>query len=239
MIRSTLLLGFLLLFLPPLQAQVGLSGSYVQWQIPDWEQLVEEEASPAARDALYRNAYKVGIDYWFRLKNVRVEFFPELAFSRVEADMSNWATDFDRYELRNQSLHVQLNTHFYVLDFFGDCDCPTFSKQDPFLQKGFYLELSPGIARQHFQRAIETSDFETYGTTYQFTLAAGAGVDIGVSEFLTVTPYIRAWYFFNAVWPELRDLPIYNFTSGPAGLDIAGQQYWLELGLRLGIRWDQ
>ncbi|MCB0644011.1 MAG: hypothetical protein KDC44_20335 [Phaeodactylibacter sp.] len=234
-------LFFLMLGALRSQAQLGISGSYNQWHTPDWLTIVEQYTTTNQTvDGFYRNGSKLSVDYWFRLKNVRIEFHPEVGLSQVKAD---W-TDIPGlpYLLQSRTIHFQWNTNIYLFDFFGDCDCPTFSKSEPFLKKGFFVQISPGInLQQHqvFENGIDEAIQSADNTAY--SLAAGIGLDIGVARFLTITPYVKGWYYFNTDWQDFRDIAPFKVDvpdgerQGPAPTD----HYWLEAGLRLGIRWRQ
>lgn len=114
-----------------------------------------------------------GLGYWFRLPNHRVEFVPSLSYFRSESLGREFA-----------ELGLHLRTNLYVFDFTGDCDCPTFGKQGPQLQKGFFIQVAPG-----YQLSRREGGF--FGNQYQgyVGLGLGLGLDIGVSNFMTLTPF--------------------------------------------------
>ena len=223
-----------------IQAQIGISGSYTQWHTPEWSNFIEDELGTSFSEAFYKNGYKIGADYWFRLPNVRVEFHPELAFSKVNADWSNLSSDLPNFMLQTQSYHFQLNTNFYIFDFFGDCDCPTWSKTEPFFKKGFFVQVSPGFTRQEHQiESIEESGKIETATNNTFNLAAGIGMDIGVSDYFTLTPFVKGWYFFTTDWQDFKETSPFNFPINDE--DLSGSaptnHFWLEAGMRIGFRW--
>lgn len=112
------------------------------------------------------------LGYWFRLKNKRIEFLPSVYY----ATTSDGSLDL-------RELGAAFNVNVYPFDFGGDCDCPTFGKQGPKLEKGFFIQLTPGYAR--YQVVSPVGDFDPSGG---FTFGGGVGLDIGVTNFLTISP---------------------------------------------------
>jgi hypothetical protein len=204
--------------------QFGVTGSYLNADVREWETLVAEQTN----SPLYNNGYKVGIDYWFRLKNIRIEFMPEVGYSNMEAEIVP-LDDLFPNQFQTTAYHFQLNTNIYAFNIATDCECPTWSKSEPILQKGFFFQLSPGVAffqqeiSREGQEPIESEDFT-------YTLAAGAGLDIGVSDLLTITPMVKYWYIPEAGWAGLDEaLGIEESVSSIS---------YLEFALRIGVRFD-
>ena len=134
-------LPFLIAFLfslQTLQAQYGISLAYKPINADNWEQIISKHQLNAADAEALGNGIQFGIDYWARLKNYRVEFLPELNFSRFTRFWANEDGVITEEKINSNFLGLHLNTNFYVFDFKGDCDCPTFSKQGNDLQKGFF-----------------------------------------------------------------------------------------------------
>lgn len=167
------------------------------------------------------NGYEAAVHYWFRLKNKRVEFLPTAYFAFAETP----ATDSDFNEIG-----FQFKTNVYVFDFGGDCDCPTFGKQGPALEKGFFLQLSPGVARYTFG---PDASINTESRT-SFTLGGGIGLDIGVSNLLTITPFAGVRYGLNSN----SEVQFTDVNGQPTGV---GQANLLttQLGLTVTFRLDK
>lgn len=210
---------FLLLFPFLLQAQLGLHGSY--------------EFAGQANNMRYESAYPVsgfafGVDYTFRLANNRVEFFPELNYGSHETrnTFTEIIDDNPFIFINHQALNLYLNTNFYIFDFAGDCDCPTWSKDGNFLKKGFFLQLSPGVGYRLTEYTEDNQPLPGRDVRIQETvtvsIGGGAGIDIGLSDYITLTPYIRGRFF-----------PVKNSTT----VDDADyhEKIQMNAGLRLGI----
>ena len=117
------------------QAQFGVSFGYQSSDAPDWtfpNSVFQETGGFESPGEMY----SIGIDYWFRLKNRRIEFLPELNYSWSESDFL-----ISGNTIRTQFFSFFFNTNVYFLDLASDCDCPTFSKQNDFFKKGLFFQL--------------------------------------------------------------------------------------------------
>ena len=217
------------LFLNNISAQYGINGSYQTFSASGWEDLIQESGLEGA--APIESGFAIGIDRWFRLKEKRVEFFPELNYARYSVD---WSDDIT--SLNHQQISLFANTHFYVFDFEGDCDCPTFSKDGNFFKKGFYLAVSPGLSYANYE--FEESEGDPNNSSILPSIGLGIGVDFGLSDLVTVTPMIRYRRHFNAEWDDLAE----NLELNPSEVNISGEETGLNIfsfGIRLGIRLDE
>lgn len=199
-------------------SQVGIHMRYQNLDVVPWEEVSKV-------DGLFSNTLEFGVDYWFRLKNYRIEFMPELYFGNAKNEQAG-----SSYSFRN--LGLAANTNFYVFDFIGDCQCPTFSKQGTFLTKGFFLSVAP-LAELQFKKAGGPANEEAVeNQSFHFGGSLGAGVDIGLTDLITLTPYVRYKLILNADWENLG-LYVADFSQSNPYL-----QNNLEFGIRLGFRPD-
>ena len=98
------------------------------------------------------------------------------------------------------------------MDFEGDCDCPTFSNQSTLIKKGFYFELSPGVGyyTSHYDSSLPTvSNPEGENSTatvdaFSYKIGVAVGLDIGLSNLLTINPYAMYNYHFGREY----DIPV-------------------------------
>ena len=135
-----LFLLIIILGVQSLSAQFGirLKGQYNNYD--KWDQVTRNVPNSPGID-LFQYSYELGIDYWFRLKNVRVEFYPEIS-AMLSTSTYSFSPDTNlpqSYKLQGGGLGV--NTHIYFLDLINDCECPTFSKKNSFINKGLFLLL--------------------------------------------------------------------------------------------------
>lgn len=204
-------------------AQIGFRLSYEHASYDDW-------ASVSGKSDLLSKQYSVGVEYWYRLKNVRVEFFPEL-YLLSSKDQINDAEKFD-YSIIAPGLSAK--THFYIMDFYGDCDCPTFSKQGNFLTKGFYLALAPGVQSDFRQLSKPDEELDMQSMNIHFKLNLGAGLDIGIMDSWTISPFI----FYNIT--PIENWKGFSSFHDPAGVnntDDKSIQRAIQSGIRLHYRW--
>ncbi|MCF8246834.1 MAG: hypothetical protein K9J37_00920 [Saprospiraceae bacterium] len=175
--------------------QLGIVGGYKTFNPNGWNKLGDELQAVAPYPFA---GWQVGADYWFRLKKRRIEFSPEISFSRFKAD-------FESGKLDHTVFGFHFNTAVYVFDLASDCNCPTFSKDGNFFSKGFFIEVSPGVilARNKLE-ALNSADslIKLSESEIVFGGSLGAGVDFGFSDLFTITPLFRFHYYPNLAWKE-------------------------------------
>ncbi len=235
--KATTLLFTFLFFTNLALAQFGITGRYHFNDAPNWASF---SATPTDRfnpEKYFGNGWSVGIDYWLRLKNYRMEFLPELNYAQFEYNKQTGYVNPAAFSNRFYSFF--LNTNFYLFDFAGDCNCPTFSKQGQWLKKGFFVQASPGISYIQQKVVFEKPVVEGKKTFESMALAAsigiGTGLDIGISDFMTFTPMVSLRYYPNAKWKSL------SRYSGPdiyAALSTESDIWQLSAGARLSFRFD-
>lgn len=179
-------------------AQFGIGGRYVKITHGYWQ-----EAFESINGTYNDQASSIYATYWFRLKEKRVEFLPEAGYYR---SFSRSVTSGYPNTLR--AFYFRLNTNVYLLDFGSDCNCPTFSKQNDVIKRGFFVELSPGVEMRKFD--VDYLDDGQMLATRTFkktvpTLYGGIGLDIGLSDLITVTPNVGLTYAIGTAWDGLED----------------------------------
>lgn len=202
-------------------AQFGITGGYRINDATYWELGVIKGS--------YENAladgYSIGVDYWFRLKSYRVEFLPEVNFSTFEKVAAPLSSKMNAYSFF-------ANVNFYPFDFLGDCDCPTWSKQGKFFQKGFFVQVSPGVS-YYQQEVLAAETFKSNATAW--SLGVGVGFDIGITDLVTFSPIIGGRYYLEAPWEGLAKR--YNDVNDTdISTESANKQIFV--GARLGFRLD-
>lgn len=179
--------------------------------------------------SLFKNTLELGVNYWFRLKNKRVEFLPEVSYLKGSNSNLN-TTNFSLSAAERTAIYLNFNTQIYPLDFDGDCNCPTFSKDGDLLKKGFYWLISPGIGYHNVSSTLEGNTLENNGQIKP-RIGLGAGLDIGIADILTISPFIS----YNLdLGPELKDLE----KGDNAYFDISENIRSYHIGLRLMFRPD-
>jgi hypothetical protein len=123
------------------------------------------------------------------------------------------------------------------LDFEGDCDCPTFSKDGTLVSKGFHFIAYTGVNRHDVETEFNTpfsdpaDNFDTQ--SYTFKAGLGAGLDIGLTELITISPHILVSRNFgvNAI-NDASDLMVGESEN------ISSSLNQVNFGLRLIFRPD-
>lgn len=111
--------------------------------------------------------------YWTRLKKYRLEFHPGVLFHSIQGE------DQESY----QNIGITVPIAFYPLDFVNDCDCPTFSKNAFWFQKGFFIRLIPTWSTNINPSGPEPLD-------QLFGAGISLGLDLGLSDLLTISPFL-------------------------------------------------
>ena len=113
------------------------------------------------------------IHYWTRLKKYRLEFYPGVLVQSHQT----------KEDGSNLNLGLSLPIAIYPLDFINDCDCPTFSKNTFWFQKGFFIRLTPSWSTKIAGSTPDTFD-QLLGTE------VALGLDLGISDLLTISPMV-------------------------------------------------
>ncbi|HQU58294.1 MAG TPA: hypothetical protein PLU64_03840 [Saprospiraceae bacterium] len=212
-------------------AQIGINATYRSNTAPDW-QFVDDISK--SETPILKDGYAIGLDYRIPLKGVRIDFLPELNYGHYRTN------DFGpgrEGKIKNDWISFFLNTNIYFLDLEGDCDCPTFSKSGGLVQKGFFFQISPGLTylMQHIAIRDEVGiDRWTQGADGTgWSLGAALGLDVGLSDLITLTPIAGFRYYFDTPWRTGRhSFGDWNGYLKNRTSDIR-QAY---AGLRLGVR---
>ena len=176
--RMSVRLAFLFLVFAPVLAfsQYGINARYI---------------SGNSGTGISQKGFHAGLEYYFRLKTHRVEFHPMLGYRHTfENDMAPGYLS---------SIDFDFNTAFYLFDFEGDCNCPTFSKQGTLIKKGFFFELQPGVGYQ----TIFLNDAKSSNMVLK--IGGAAGLDIGLSDQYTMTPFVSGTKIFSGEWDVLKE----------------------------------
>ncbi len=175
---------------------IGLGGSplYAQFGLRAQYGFADFTADASIQDIVEsQHGIDIGLHYWFRLKNKRLEFFPEISYAALNQGQSETAEALP-YTYRR--IGVRIPARIYPLDFASDCDCPTFSKQNDLIKKGFFVEVAPGyFYDQSWISLIDRED--SHG---QAEVSVGVGLDIGINDLITVTPLVS--YAWGMLGPE-------------------------------------
>ena len=230
--KSIITIVCFLAFSTMLIGQFGISAKFQNNSNDQWNETYQ--AISGTNDNILSNSYEVGVNYWFRLKNKRVEFLPELTYASAS---DNDLTDVLEYSRTTFSFNS--NIQIYPLDFEGDCNCPTFSKDGNSIKKGFYWLINPGVSVHNLGQVYNdpTSDPERQeldnDATTSFKMGIGAGLDIGLTDLLTISPFLLYNKDFGVDY-ETQTTPFPLVDVGDSSNSLTQWQ----LGVRLMFRPD-
>ena len=209
--------------------QFGVRAFVGQNHFNRWEEILATTPRPRETNIL-TNGYSFSVDYWIRPQNFRLEFFPELGYETITTSVSH-IEETSSYSVN--AFRAGLNMHFYPFDFRGDCDCPTFSKEGDFFQKGFFLLLRPSYS--YFDKDMNADGATNSHRSGSAQFAGGIGLDFGISDLITVTPIIQYVYSVGVNWEGFSStLGIIHIQPPDENASVTQFQ----AGLRLGIRLD-
>ena len=195
-------------------------GTHFKYVIGQSDQM---DAYRLSQDGVY-----LAVEFGFRFKPRRIEFHPALGYRRTfyNDTQDPFATGAKHGYM--DALDFDFHTDLDLFDFEGDCDCPTWSKEGEFFKKGFFLEVSPGLSFQGLTRTFYYSDpgspdVPVTSTNLLWKFSLGAGIDIGISEHITITPILSWTMLSKAEWAGLDE-------NGEAG--TLDDQTYLAAGFR-------
>jgi hypothetical protein len=213
----------LMVFLPvPIFSQSGLHIGYVSLSNNDWDPVVDETS-------FFEPAYTIGLDYAFRLPNIRIEFRPMLSYFQGKRPSDLKLPDLIQIDF----FTFQVQTVLYPLNLEGDCNCPTFSKQGTFLDKGLFVMAAPGLVFAHHVLGENTTN-SISGNHLIPQVSCGAGIDFGISEHITITPFGQYSFLFSSNW---EDVSFYINSQAGTSLDPSTSFSHLNFGIRMAYHW--
>jgi hypothetical protein len=210
-------------------AQFGVNATYNLNNAPLW---TIKDLSNNNTTTLPGSGLGVGIDYWVPLKGARIELLPELNFAKYDANA------VDLGALHSEFYSFFLKANLYLLDFKGDCHCPTFSKSGKAVSKGFYLQVAPGISYLKSNIAM-LNGVRLYARTLVPSISLSGGLDIGISDLLTITPFGGVRIFPSANWQGLEESLRLDPSLGSRSVKNVSNLTQIFAGVRLGFRLDK
>lgn len=197
-----------------LNGQFGISAEYLSFPLENFEKEIGTD--------FYDHAFGAQFNYWKRLKNYRVEFSPAIGyFTAAKANLEPSGT------ISMSAYQAKIRTNIYPLDIKNDCDCPTFSKQSGWFQKSIFLQIAPGYSF-HQSKTVRTKTIKDQ--FHVLNLGLGFGFDIGLSDMITITPYVNyvIGHNLNKEFKAFEDFALKNKF---------GMQHYMA-GINLGLRPD-
>jgi len=200
--------------------QVGIRIGYNLNDAPEWDNYFR--TIDPRLDNVFPTSLSFEVDYWTRLRNKRIEFYPYLSYHQASTNISGEAF------LALRQIGLGLKSHIYLLDFHGDCDCPTFSKQGGVIKKGLFFLA--GVGTDFAQKSVLDEPFRDGNIDVRTTI--GLGLDLGITDLITISPFFAYQRYFDVSWHEVGrsfNLPQDNVSSSINQI---------QFGIRIGLRSD-
>lgn len=174
-------------------------GAQFQYRLP----LSLAESGDLA-DPLIQSGWSAGVVYSLRQQGIRIEWIPGVHYFQTSAERQSGG------QQSGQGVQGTIDFRAYPMDLYGDCMCPTFSRKGQVIQKGFFIEAGAG----GYYHTLDATVEKTSGGS--FLARIGAGVDIGLSRRLTITPGARIQYedrlhFWGANAAQIQARPLWVY----------------------------
>lgn len=207
------------------QLQGGISGTYFTQSIPEWEAAV---LGTRSNEQLLKSGFGQAVDLKIAgFENYRIQFHLNAGTNKATTSLEN-----RQFKLRKND--IGLSGKIFILSLEADCDCPTFSREAGFLEKGLFVEVLAGASFIQSEMT-ETSTLISEGNEVVFKAGLGLGVEIGITDYVTISPFVRYQHYFNAEWEGLQtDIAAFDQTTVTAGSDSTPINQF-SAGIRLGI----
>lgn len=226
--RLILILVLLFFFAFGLHAQLGVNGKYIATK--DWWK-IREQIRPGQTSGWVplEHGWVVGIDYNLKLKNIRIEFLPELNYADLRKSNRLY---YIPYKNLTSILSLFFNTNFYFLDLKGDRNGNISWKPGSVLTKGLFFQLSPGISHWWMidgpvDELIVDSKF------FSISIGGSIGIDIDINNLLTLTP------MFTVRANQDTKIGISNLANIQTTKDAYASPVFWSTGLRVGLNLGQ
>ncbi len=207
------------------QLQGGISGTYFTQSIPEWETAVFGLRS---NEHLLKSGFGQAVDLKIAgFENYRIQF-------HLNAGTNNTTTTFENQQFKLRKNDIGLSGKIFFLSLEADCDCPTFSREAGLLEKGLFAEFITGASFFQAEMA-EQSTIVSEDDGIAFKIGFGLGVEIGITDYVTISPYVRYQRYFKAEWEGLQeDILAFDPTTTIEGNNITPINQF-SAGIRLGI----
>jgi hypothetical protein len=224
--QKSLVWIFLTLLCLTCQAQVGIRAGFVQLEAPGFElaQRGQTFLSPPG------NGPAFSMDYRLKIRNLRLEFRPEVQWVIPRSgESAGWRTS-------GNYMGIWGNVTLFPFDLKGDCDCPTFGRQGRPIHKSLFLEAAPGLHYLYNEVSVTIPGSNDMVFKDSFVAPGGAigiGAELKLQRNLSVSPFARMIVLPNLSWPGLLE------AAEAESLDPLEAQAFLSglnVGLRIGFR---
>jgi len=183
-------------------AQLGVSLSTSFNDANDWNKhFFDQHYFLEEKSKMFETSYEINLGYLFHLPNYRIDFYPNLGYSRAQnssyyylaSPSENYLADFNFHQY-----NISLMTKIYPLDFKSKNQATVIKSNNNVLKKGLFLIFNPSISIINMGFSYELPNANISQNTYQtYRLGYGIGFDFGIHKNLTISPFAM-WHSMNA-----------------------------------------
>ena len=130
---------------------------------------------------------------------------PEVGFSKFSYEIPADIRYPDRTFLV-QFFNFQTNANIYALDFFKKIKDRENMTAAENVARSFFVQISPGVGMVYLNYRAANEDMLLPPRRTAFFLGAGAGFDIHLPNYLTLTPMIRTQHYPGVRWEGLSEI---------------------------------
>lgn len=236
MLKRLSILSLIILFYAPLSAQIGVNLNYHQSNYSGWNEVLED--SGIEFPELFRHSYFLGLDYGFGMRQYRVDFYPQLFYKRSVSEYTSakyQQPGYYQFDLIQYGF--QLGVHVYPLDLLSKrgMQCPSFRRGGDVFSKGWFFSFTPGLiysTKELYGSVVNGQTLEEFTDLENkliFGFGLGTGIDIGISEYFSLTPMINYTFLLGEKWPGMSER--FEQPSFNDGTQVS----YLSAGIRIGL----
>jgi hypothetical protein len=195
-----------LLLLPVIgKGQLGGYVGYGMSSAPAWqmELLGVGRAEPPGKGGF------MGLEYELPIAKLRMALVPGLQLARLSTP------EIVGVHTRSSWYSALLQWRIYPMDIRGDCNCPTFSRKGSIIKKGLWMGAAAGLTAMDNRIMFDQLQGVRIQRSLSYQAVLTAGLDLGLSDHLGVSPFIALTYFPKVSWTALSTLMAPEILATP------------------------
>jgi len=208
----------------PLHAQLGINVQYEKNDFKSWNEVLNMNSGDT--HTIFKNSYKIGLDYGFSLRTYRISFYPEFNFKWSKHSFEN---NLSKIDMNLKQFGFNFKTQIYPLDLLGkrSLECPSFYRGMDKIRKGWFFQFSPEFSYSSKSLQDETEMLEYSKIIFLFGI--GTGLDIGITPNISISPVIKYAFSMGEKWDGFSNY------FGEASHNDGSAESHVSLGIRLGL----
>lgn len=194
-----------------LNSQIGIELMVNSNTYTSWNDVIYEYSAKESK--FFKYSFGGGVNYWFRLKDYRLEFTPGVYYLYSSFKFPESACKF---EYISHTAGVEFDVNLYPFDFISrnfERDCPTFSDKGQWFRRNFFFQVSPGFYGSSRKVNNSPDIIETQHLAGKVDF--GVGLDFKVFRYLTIAPIIKYGFFINEKWDGFSEFHAQESFNDP------------------------